>query len=483
MTLNFSKLGISLASNAPLRVPGVLLSLFCLVWSLPLTAAPTNSFVYHRADGSVDADIKSGDLVSLLENISAATGWHVFLDPGARHVVSAKFKDLPAGPALHMLLGDVNFMVVPQTNGPSQLFVFRTAQRQATRRIEAPARPAKPIPRELVVTLKPGSKIKIEDLARSLNAKVIGRLNNSYLLQFADDAATQAAQAQLANNPDVSVDYNYPVDPPPPVQQAQSPSNPKLQLKPQPGNGNCQLIVGLIDTAIQPPAAGISSVVMPPVSVVGNYTPDPGQLTHGTAMMDTVAQALAANSGGLTSGAQGTVPATSVKILPVDVYGANETTSTFSVAQGVAAAINGGANVINMSLGSTGDSSVLRDIISQGEQRGIAFYAAAGNSPVTTPTYPAAYPGVVAVTASGDNGQIAPYANRGSFVQMMAPGDNVVGFNGQNYLVEGTSTATAFASGIAAGLADAHHACADDAQSLLKQSLGSTSIPTEAVDQ
>jgi thermitase len=166
----------------------------------------------------------------------------------------------------------------------------------------------------------------------------------------------------------------------------------------------------------------------------------------------------------------------------VDVYGPSETTSTFNVAQGVALAINGGANIINMSLGSTGDSSVLRDIIAQGEQQGIAFYAAAGNTPVTTATYPAAYPGVIAVTASGDNGQLASYANHGSFVQMMAPGDNVVGFDGQSYLVEGTSTATAFASGMAAGLADANHDCADQASSLLKQSLGTTPFPTQAFD-
>ena len=134
------------------------------------------------------------------ENISAATGWHVFLDPDARHSVSAKFKDLPSGEALHMLLGNVNFMVVPRTNGASQLFVFRTAQRQATKRILAPPNPTKPIPRELVVTIKPGSKVNIQDLARSLHAKIIGRLNNSYLLQFADDASTSAAQAQLGES-------------------------------------------------------------------------------------------------------------------------------------------------------------------------------------------------------------------------------------------------------------------------------------------
>jgi len=57
-----------------------------------------------------------------------------------------------------------------------------------------------------------------------------------------------------------------------------------------------------------------------------------------------------------------------------------------------------------------------------------------------------------------------------------------VGLNGQSYMVEGTSTATAIASGLAAGLADTHHDCADQAESLLKSSLGTTSIPTESGD-
>ena len=66
-----------------------------------------------------------------------------------------------------------------------------------------PPKPAKPIPNQLIVTLKPGSKTSIEDLARSLNAKIIGRMDgqNTYLLQFQDDAATQLAQQQLVNNP------------------------------------------------------------------------------------------------------------------------------------------------------------------------------------------------------------------------------------------------------------------------------------------
>ncbi len=59
---------------------------------------------------------------------------------------------------------------------------------------------------------------------------------------------------------------------------------------------------------------------------------------------------------------------------------------------------------------------------------------------------------------------------------MTAPGDNIVPFDGQSYLVEGTSTATAFVSGAAAGLADAAHVPATQAESLLQSSLPKSSL-------
>src|SRR5580704_3464495 len=181
--------GMNIYRNT-LRAIAALFLLF-LVGAGSVKGVETNAFNYHKEDGHIDADIQSWSLERLLENVAMATGWHVFLDPGARHKVSARFTDLPMGQALHMLLGDVNFVVVPQTNGPSQLYVFRTARRQATRHVIAP-KPAKPIPRELIVTLKPGSKTKIEDLAKQLGAKIIGRMDkqNTYLLSFDTDADT-----------------------------------------------------------------------------------------------------------------------------------------------------------------------------------------------------------------------------------------------------------------------------------------------------
>jgi len=423
---------------------------------------------WNQRQDRVDADITSWDTMQLLEHVAAATGWQVYLDPDVNHVVSAKFKDLPSGEALRHLLGNVNFVVLPQTNGVSRLYVFRTTRQQATRQVRPARKPAQPIPNQLIVTLKPNSKTKIDDLARALGAKVIGRMDkqNAYLLQFADDAATQAAREQLAQNPDVqSVDVNYPVDKPPQLQMAQS-GSPELDLKPKPNDGNCQLVVGLIDTPLQPMSTNLSAFMQPAIHVAGDVQPDPSQLTHGTAMAETILDAINAKTGGSTS----------VKILPVDVYGNNEMTSTFDVANGIVQAVNNGANIINLSLGSTGDSQFLHNTIKQVAKQGIPMYAAAGNEPVTTPTYPAAYPEVVSVTASDNTGKIASYANRGSFIDMMVNGDNVVGFNGQSYLVQGTSTSTAFASGMAAGLADSSHVCADQAQSLLQKSLKPASI-------
>ena len=71
--------------------------------------------------------------------------------------------------------------------------------------------------------------------------------------------------------------------------------------------------------------------------------------------------------------------------------------------------------------------------------------------PVNTPTYPAALPGVTAVTALGAPGQLASYANYGSFVEMALPGSSVIYLGNQAYVVQGTSPATAYASGAAAG--------------------------------
>jgi subtilisin family serine protease len=85
------------------------------------------------------------------------------------------------------------------------------------------------------------------------------------------------------------------------------------------------------------------------------------------------------------------------------------------------------------------------------------FVASAGNEPTTANTYPAAWPEVLAVTAGNPAGQLDPYANRGSFVDVSAPGTSYVTFNGQTWMMQGTSVSAAYMAGVIAAASNRDH--------------------------
>ncbi len=405
-------------------------------------AVETNSIVWRQAADRVDADVHSLSLSNLLEEITTQTGWRVYVEPGATHSASTKFKNLPTGEALRRLFGDLNFALVPQTNAAPHLYVFATKMENATQLVRVPrtAR-AKHVPNELLVKLKSG--VNPDDLARMYGAKVVGRLDKLgiYRLQFADAASADAALNQLQNNSDASdVDYNYYFDPPPDAQALASASMPPVNLQLNPPGSSGKVIVGLIDTTVQPLDSSLEKFLLKQLSVAGDASASSSDIEHGTAMAQTILRAMGIAGQG----------ATSAQILPVDVYGSSASTTSWNVALGIQAAVNGGATVLNLSLGSSGDSSVLDAMVQQAVNDGIQIFAAAGNQPVSAPTYPAADPGVMAVTAV-DRGLIASYANFGNFIDFGAPGNSVVYFGNQPWLVQGTSVSTAYMTGLAAG--------------------------------
>ena len=437
-------------------------------WSVAASSADT--FTWNTNRSRVSADIKEGQLPALLERIASATGWQVFVEPETAHTVSAKFSDLSPGDALHLLLGDVNFALVPRTNASPRLYVFRTSREHATQAVRpskiGSASESKVIPNELIVRLKPGARI--DELAKALGAKVLGRIDslNAYRLQFDDSAATTSARDQLASNPEVaSVDSNYSIDPPMGPQPIPGGGAPpiQLQLKPPPDSG--RIIVGLVDTAVQPLGNNLDQFLLKQTSVAGDIQLSSDSPTHGTAMAETLLRSLQS----ITKGS------TSVEILPVNVYpgggGGDASTSTFDVANGIVQAVNGGAKVINLSLGSASDSPFLQSVIQDVSKLNVAMFAAAGNEPVTTPFYPAAYPEVRAVTAI-DNGQLAPYASRGSFVSLGAPGSSIVPFGNMAFGVQGTSVSSAYTSGLAAGYLETSGANMGKMENFLNSNFG-----------
>lgn len=434
----------------------------------------TNALIWRAAERQMDADIQGWSLDTLLGELATQTGWAVFVEPETRLTVSTRFKGLPAAEALRRLLDRLNFALLPQSNGPPHLLVFRTSMQDAT--VTVPARQSdrasaspKPIPNELIVRVKPGTDI--EALARALGAEIVGRLDglNAYRLRFKQAGDTDSARRGLETNPDVTaVDDNYAIERPPGARNVLSTSVPPLQLRPRPGDDTSRVVVGLIDTAVQPLDGGLNEFLLPALQVADEAKPRADVPSHGTAMAETLLRGLQAVADG----------GSAARILPVDVYGSRPNTTTFDVAAGVYRAVQeGGARILNLSLGSEGDSPFLHELLQSASKQGVLIFAAAGNQPVRTPTYPAAYPEVVAVTAGDRYGQIAGYANRGDFVDLVAPGASIFYFGGQPFYVSGTSAATALASGLAAGIAERAQKSPDEIVAELKKLLATRPAP------
>ena len=117
------------------------------------------------------------------------------------------------------------------------------------------------------------------------------------------------------------------------------------------------------------------------------------------------------------------------KIVAVDAFyrdgGTADRTDVMSLVAGVEALVERGVQVMNLSL-SGPPNEVLQKAIEAAQAKGIVVVAAAGNNgPGAEPSYPAAYPGVIAVTAVDQNLNVYRRATQGAYVDLAAPGVNI----------------------------------------------------------
>ncbi len=89
-------------------------------------------------------------------------------------------------------------------------------------------------------------------------------------------------------------------------------------------------------------------------------------------------------------------------------------------------AIDNGVTILNMSLGGPETSSMERQAFVKARQGGIFVAAAVGNTGDSVPQYPAAYPEAFGVGSVDASSRIAGSSTRGSFVDVVAPGVNVL---------------------------------------------------------
>jgi subtilisin family serine protease len=122
------------------------------------------------------------------------------------------------------------------------------------------------------------------------------------------------------------------------------------------------------------------------------------------------------------------------------------------VARALELAMKQGVDVLNLSFAGQSDPVVDR-LVAEAVKRGIVVVASAGNNgPNAQPAYPAAIPGVIAVTAVDRQESVFGQANRGDYIALAAPGVGILTTapRGAFQLSSGTSLATAHASGVIA---------------------------------
>lgn len=166
---------------------------------------------------------------------------------------------------------------------------------------------------------------------------------------------------------------------------------------------------------------------------------------HGTHVSGILAAR--ANNG---AGIAGVAP--NARLLVLKVLDRTGVGTTADVAEAVTWAVQHGVRIVNLSLSCQCQSQTLASAISAAARRNAVVVAAAGNDGSTRRSYPAGYPGVIAVTASDRQDRIPAWANQGSWVTLAAPGVAVLStVPGGGYQAwDGTSFAAPHVSGVAA---------------------------------
>jgi subtilisin family serine protease len=202
--------------------------------------------------------------------------------------------------------------------------------------------------------------------------------------------------------------------------------------------------VAVIDSSVDTTHPDLKDAVTRSFNAAGgaDATPD----FHGTAVAGII------RAHGLVEGAAPEADVMAVRAFRASGPSALPETTTDVLLTAIDWAVTNGAKVLNMSFVGAHDPA-LQQLLEAVSQKGIIAVAAAGNGGPDGPAaYPAAYPGVIAVTAVNEADDRYAFANRGSYIAVSAPGVDILApvERGGHAYVSGTSFAAAYVSGIAA---------------------------------
>lgn len=206
--------------------------------------------------------------------------------------------------------------------------------------------------------------------------------------------------------------------------------------------GSSDVVVAIIDDGIDLNHVDLKNQIVSHYNIVKGTKFTKGE--HGTHVAGIVAGVANNKTGGA-----GVAPKT--KIMAIDVFDGDFALISDIVA-GINKAVDSGADVINMSLGSYQPSEALEKAVQYAHSKGVVVVAAAGNDAIKEKHYPAAYKNVISVASTTYLDKQSEFSNYGSTIDLAAPGTEIFStLPNNNYgWMSGTSMASPVVAGVAA---------------------------------
>lgn len=307
------------------------------------------------------------------------------------------------------------------------------------------------IPDEYIFSFYDGNdQAKFIKIAREKNCTVLGSMNFKHSVRI---VATSEQIAELLKEGPMPTDSDHNlivVLPNPPKNSVSKPTGiyqefgnmavERLgitEIRPEWGKG---VTVAILDSGILPHPTFVDERIVHIDLTIKKTESEIEYNGHGTA----VASLIAGNGNPV----RGVAPA--VSILDIKVLSADGKGDVFTLAQGIIEAVERGASIINMCLGTRGNSYILEAAIEYAVSKGVALVASVGNDGSDYVRYPARYKGVIAVGGVDVNGRHMFFSNRGNEISIAGPAWGVVSaWAGKSQLAKfsGTSASTPFVSG------------------------------------
>lgn len=185
--------------------------------------------------------------------------------------------------------------------------------------------------------------------------------------------------------------------------------------------------------------------LLPGINLINRRNPPHDDNNHGTH----VAGIICAQNNEI--GMVGVAPES--KVIPVKVLDGKGNGDLATVAEGIRWAVDNGADIISMSLGSPRPLQNIRKAIQYAESKGIPTFVAAGNMGISKEIlYPANYPETISIGSIDENFNRSSFSMTGENLDFMAPGGKIFSTVPDNWyaILSGTSMACPFAVGVAA---------------------------------